>query len=97
MNIQNGEKARVFGIKENGKRKNTMNVSLSTYEGKNKDDEPIYASWLAFFVGNAYEKAKELEEKDKIILTNAKISNFYNKETKNSYYDVTVFDFELDE
>lgn len=96
MNIKEGQKARVWKCKKNDKRKNTYDVQMSTYEGKDKDDNARYSSWNASFVGDAYEKASELKEKDEIILLNAKIESVYLKEKKKEYTNLTVFDFDFE-
>lgn len=95
MQISNRETATVFNITEAENRKNTIKANLSTYEGKDKEDKPIYSSWRTNFVGKAYEKAKDLKEKDKILLINAKVENDYNKEQDKVYILLTVFDFEI--
>ena len=95
MQISNRETATVFNITEAENRKNTVKANLSTYEGKDKDNKAVYSSWRTYFVGEAYEKAKELKEKDKILLINAKVENDYNKEQEKLYVTLTVFDFEI--
>jgi len=94
MDISKTQKARVFDISKNDNRKNTFTANLSTFEGKDKDDNNVYSSWKANFVGKAYEKAGGLNEKDEITLTNAKVESSYNKEKERLYVTVTVFDYE---
>lgn len=95
MNISSKQEARVFDVKKAENRKNTVLARISTYEGKTKDEKAKYSSWNTSFVGDAYDKATELENKDKIILTNAKVENNYDKEKEKLYLSVTIFDFEL--
>lgn len=97
MKISKNQEARVFSIKEAENRKNTIRANISTYEGKTQDDKAKYSSWNTYFVGEAYEKAKELEDKEKIILTKAKIENNYDKKKEQLYLTLTVFDFEKKE
>lgn len=97
MRISKNQEARVFSIKEAEHRKNTIRANISTYEGKTQDDKSKYSSWNTYFVGEAYEKAKELEDKDKIILTKAKVENNYDKSKEQLYLTLTVFDFEKKE
>lgn len=97
MEISKKQEARVFSIKEAENRKNTIWANVSTYEGKTQDEKYKYSSWNTSFVGGAYEKAKELQEKDAIILTKAKIENTYDKEKDKLYVNLTVFDFEKKE
>ena len=94
MKIDKGQKARVYNAAVNEKRKNTVSANLSTYEGKDKDDNAVYSLWRTNFVGAAFEKAKMLSSKDEIILTDAKIENSYNKQNEKSYVYLTVFDFD---
>ena len=97
MNIKKMEKVRVFELKENDKRKNTVSANISSYEGKSVEGDPLYSSWNANFVGDAYGKAKDLKEGQLIYLIRSKIENNYNKEQKKLYVNVTVFDFEASE
>ncbi len=55
-------------------------ADIRTYEGKDQDDKPRYASWRARFVGEAYEDALDLEDKDRIIIQSGMVDNVYNKE-----------------
>ena len=96
MNISGTQKVKVFKVNEHEKRKNTMQVHISSYEGKDKNGEAVYSSWFANFVGTAYTKAKEeLKEGDYIQLTNGKIENIYNKEKGKAFLEVIVFDFDI--
>lgn len=54
-------------------------------------------SWHARFVGNAFESAKELSDRDRIIINSAKIENHYDKEAKKLYVTLVIFDFEKQE
>lgn len=94
MDIVNVQQATVFQPQEAEKRKNTWMANLSTFEGY-KDGKNVYCSWRTFFVSDAYEKAKSLKNKDRIILTDAKIENNYDKEKEKLYVTLTVFDFEM--
>ena len=90
-------KGTVFDVKEAEGRKNTVQATMSTYEGKDQHDKPRYCSWRTYFVGNAFEKALTLKDKDKILITSAKVENNYDKKNEKLYVKVTVFDFELEE
>lgn len=68
-------------------------VKISTGD-KQKDGSYVNTNWFARFVGKAFEKLGELESKDKIKIS-GKISNPYNKETKKSFLNLVVFDFEF--
>ena len=90
-------KATVFESKKEENRKNTVTANISTYEGKDQDGNNQYCSWRARFVGDAYEKALGLEDKDRIVISKGKIENNYNKDKERLYVLVTVFDFDYDE
>ena len=85
MKVSKGTKGNVFNITESENRKNTVTANFSTYEGEDKDGNAVYSSWRTHFVGNAYEKAKSLTEKDKILLLNAKVENNYNNAFNTKY------------
>ncbi len=51
--------------------------------------------WKARFVGNAFEAAKGLKDKDKIEITNGIIENNYDKENEKLWVNVTIFEFKL--
>ena len=72
-------------------------ANIRTYEGKDQDDKPRYTSWWARFVGEAYEDALDLEDKDRIIIQFGIVDNVYNKEKEKLYVTVTLFRFENDE
>jgi hypothetical protein len=93
------QSAMVFEAKESEKIKNTVTANLSTSRKvKNEDGEKYeYMSWNARFVGNAFEKAKELKDKDVITIKEAAIENRYDKENTKLYVNVIVFDFEMKE
>lgn len=97
MNIGKGTKATVFSAKKDENRKRTVIADISTYEGKDQDGNPRYAHWRARFVGDAYEDALGLEDKDRIIIQSGIVDNFYSKEKEKLYVNVTVFQFEHDE
>lgn len=96
MDIRSNQKATVWSCDRNENRKNSFRVSLSTYEGKDANDQNKYANWFADFVGKAYEKADRLRKGDHIILSNAKIENTYLKDKDKTYYNLTVFDYKMD-
>lgn len=89
--------ANVFEVKRDEKRKNTIIANISTYEGKDQNNKSQYCSWRARFVGDAYEKALGLKDKDRIIITKGKVENNYNKEKEKLYVIVTIFDFDIDD
>ena len=97
MNIEKGTKAMVFQAKKDENRKRTVIADISTYEGRDQDDKPRYAFWRARVVGEAYEDALGLEDKDRIIIQSGIVDNVYNKEKEKLYVTVTIFRFENDE
>lgn len=94
MDINKKQIARVW---ETEKKENIITGFLSTYEGKKVDGEAKWHSWYTRFVGKAVKPASKLKSGDKIVLTNAKVENSYNKKKKEAFVSVTVFDFELPE
>lgn len=86
----NGEKTQstekcVFG---------TLSEGIRTGEN---NGVPIYENdyWKATFCGKALEKAKTLKDKDKIVVTEMNIRNIYSKNTKMSYPQITVTEFDF--
>lgn len=61
----------------------------------NKVQKKFYMHWPAKFVGDAFEAAKSLRDKDCINILNGVIENIYNKEKKTYYVTVVVFEFEF--
>ena len=94
MNIVN-IRATVFEPRETSKRKNTIIANISTYEGKDQDDNPRYCSWTTSFVGECFSLAQKLKNRDRIIIKRGKVENQYNKEQDKLYVNVTIFEFEL--
>lgn len=81
---------KVMKVEDKGK---YVKATLSTSE-KKQDGTYEYSNWFSTFVGNSVDKAKKLNEGDKITVTKAKLTNVYNKEKKQSYTNMTVFAFE---
>ncbi len=92
MNVERGERARVFGLKVSERKKRTVVGKISTYEGNDQDGNGLYSQWFTNFVGKAYEQALTLDEGDKIMLLQAVVTDRYIKEKKRSYTNVTVFE-----
>jgi len=88
-------KVTVFSPQRDEGRKNTVRANISSISGKDRDGNLIFSSWNARFVGRAFEPALALEDKQKILLKESRIDSDYNKEKKQSYVTVTVFDFEV--
>ena len=61
------------------------------------NDEYVFETWHARFVGKAYDKAKSLTDKSKITLTKWSAHNPYVAEKKRSYPYLLVNDFEIRE
>lgn len=92
MNVERGERARVFGLKVSERKKRTVVGKISTYEGNDQDGNGLYSQWFTNFVGKAYEQALTLDEGDKIMLLQAVVTDRYIKEKRRSYTNVTVFE-----
>lgn len=90
---------RVFDLDIAENRKNTVVANISSFEGRDQDDNPRYSAWRTYFVGDAYKKALDLENDKKGVLikiTQAKVENNYNKAQEKLYVSVTIFDFEIE-
>jgi hypothetical protein len=88
----NDIKGSVFRVEVQDK---VVKASLSTSE-KKQDGNYENSSWFVAFVGNCKEKASRLEDKDRITVTKAKMTNVYNKEHKKAYLNFTVFAFDCE-
>lgn len=70
----------------------SVSVKVGETDGKDEYENDYYK---VYFVGNAYEKAKSLEDKQRVVLNKMRIRNRYVKEKGKNYVSITVFDFEL--
>lgn len=77
------------------KRKNTVECTISTLESSKNEDQKRYSSWKAYFVGNAFEKAQDLKDRDFIEIKSGKVENNYDKGKEKLWVKVTIFDFDL--
>ena len=80
---------RVMKVEDKGK---YVKATLSTSE-KKQDGSREFSNWFASFVGSCVEQAKSLKEGDTIGIVKGKLSNVYNKEKKQAYLNMTVFEF----
>lgn len=87
--LNNLKYVRVMKVEDKGK---YVKATLSTSE-KKQDGSREYSNWYVSFVGSCAEQAKSLREKDTIEIVKGKLSNVYNKEKKQSYLNMTVFEF----
>lgn len=94
MNIERTQRATVWDVKKSEHQKNVYVGFITTYEGKDRNDNPQYSRWNARFVGGAAGIADQLQDGDKIVLDLAKVETRYDKEKKVAYTDVTIFDFD---
>ena len=92
MNVRNFN-ARVWQLKK-VKGSKVITANVSTYDGEDKDGKPIYSSWSARFVGDAYKPASNLEEGEKIGVASAIVSTNYDKKNDKLYANMTIFDFD---
>lgn len=83
----------IFKPEEKGK---YVQANLSTSK-KLQNGEYKNMYWIAHFVGDSFEKAKKLKDKDKIEITNGIIENTFDKEKDKLYVNVTIFDFKMQE
>ena len=84
----------VWSVEDKG---NYINGRISTSEKDNRTGEYINSSWFVRFVGKAKEKALTLQERDRIKILSAKITNPLVKlDSGNKYVlNVTIFDFDI--
>lgn len=87
--------ATVWEIKQNEK---SVSGKISTSR-KDQNGEYKNSNWFVQFVGKATEKAKTLQTRDKIIITNGRVtSEPYERDGQKTYPTrVTIFDFEMNE
>jgi len=73
-------------------------ISTSEKDYKNPG-KYLNSNWFVTFVGQAKEKALNLQIKDKVKITSGKLSNVMIGEgaNKKSYLNLTIFDFEMNE
>lgn len=72
----------------------TLSEGIKTGEN---NGQPIWENdyWNAAFCGKAYEKALALKDKDRVCVTEMNVRNVYSKNTKKSYPQITVTDFDV--
>ena len=80
---------KVFKVEDKGK---YVKAQVSTSE-KKQDGSYENSSWFPTFVGNCLDEAKQIQEGDVLTITKGKLTNVYNKEKKQSYLNMTVFEF----
>jgi len=96
MCLKIGEKftyANVFEVKVENK---FVSARIST--SRKKDEEYVNSGWSAVFIGDCLKDAKSLEDRDRIKITNAYVSNetYLNKDgEKRTFTKVTIFNFEI--
>lgn len=84
-----GKYISVFEADDKG---NYVQANLSTSK-KNQDGSYTNMYWKARFVGEAYEPAKVLEDKDKIQILRGAVENKFDKEKDKLYVTVVIFRF----
>lgn len=72
----------------------TLSEGVKTGENNGK---PIYENdyWSVTFCGKAYAEALALKDFDKISVVEMNVRNVYSKNTKKSYPQITVYDFDV--
>lgn len=69
-----------------------VQANLSTSK-KNQDGSYTNMYWKARFVGDAYEPAKALVDKDKIHILRGAVENKFDKEKDKLYVTIVIFSF----
>lgn len=87
----------VNGEKVNNTDKSVFGTLSEGIKVGEKNGQPIWENdyWNATFCGKAYEKALTLKDKDRVVVTEMNIRNIYSQNTKKSYPQITVTDFDL--
>ena len=94
----NNNYAKVWKIypKEKKEQKFTLvQLSTSRKDKKTKEYSTDFSGYVRL-IGDAEEKAKELEAQDKIKLLTVGVTNSYDKANKKTYTQYVCFDFEFD-
>ena len=94
----NNNYAKVWKIypKEKKDQKFTLvQLSTSRKDKKTKEYSTDFSGYVRL-IGDAEEKAKELEAQDKIKLLTVGVTNSYDKANKKTYTQYVCFDFEFD-
>lgn len=75
---------------------NTTRVRLSSSR-KNKQTDQYEQDFSGFctFIGKAHDKAKNLQERDRIKILECDVGTNYDKEKKIEYVNYKVYDFEM--
>ena len=95
MAFKNGAYATVWEVKQT--KSKSLNVRISTsYKDKNTNQYVDDFSGYVFFAGRAAEKVASCKQKDRIKLVETSVTSRYNRDTKETRYDFTVWDIETD-
>ena len=86
---------KIFPKEKKEQRYTTVQLSTSRKDKKNNTYTTDFSDYVRL-IGDAEEKAAELEAQDRIKLLSVGVSNSYNKEQKKTYYQFICFDFEFD-
>ncbi|HHX71220.1 MAG TPA: hypothetical protein GX708_24640 [Gallicola sp.] len=89
--------ATVWTVEDKG---NFVKGRISTSEKDRREEgKYINSNWFATFVGQAKEKAEHLQERDRIVIKSAKITNTTSGEGENkkSFVNVVIFDFDMND
>lgn len=95
MGFRQGGFMTVWSV-EDSKSGNTSRVRLSSSR-KNKQTDQYEQDFSGFctFIGKAHEMAKNLQEKDRIKITECDVGTTYDKEKGKEYVNYKVFSFEM--
>lgn len=80
---------KVFKVEDKG---NFVKAQVSTSE-KKQDGSYENSSWFPMFVGKCLDEARKIQEGDVLTIAKGKLTNVYNKEKKQSYLNMVVFEF----
>lgn len=71
-----------------------VQAHISSSEKVN-ENEYANSNWYGRFVGQAFDKAKSLNQGQRICIVKGVVKNKYVKEKSRAYTSVTIFDFEI--
>ena len=95
MGFKNGAFATCWEVKSQNDRWTKVRISISHKDQQGDDYITDFSGWVDVYGTAAAAKAAKLKNKDRIKLTSVDLTNNYNKEKKETFWNPKVFDFEM--
>lgn len=92
MGFRNNAYAKVWEVKVSQPKYTDIRISISRKLANGKYEQDF--SGYVRLIGDAHQKASDLNEGDRIKILSADVSSTYSKEKNVTYYSFKVFDFE---